>query len=43
MIRISVEYQACYRRWTVVGMSDSRLVARLRLAGNQNAGVLVTA
>jgi len=43
MIRINVEYPACYRRWTVEGLSDSRPVARLRLAGNQNASVLVTA
>jgi len=24
MMRISVEYPACYRRWTVEGLSDSR-------------------
>jgi len=49
MMRISVEYPACYRRWTVEELSDSRSVARLRLAGNQkslisdngvNAGIL---
>jgi len=46
---VNIEYPACYPQWVVLGLSDSRPVARLRLAGNQkskisdngvNAGIL---
>jgi len=49
MMWVNIEYPACYPQWVVLGLSDSRPVARLRLAGNQkskisdngvNAGIL---